>query len=81
MHPALAPAAADLVVTKTRVGAFAGTDLDLLLRAHDIDTLVVFGIATSGASSRRCSPRSTSITGSSSSGTAAPIRTPSSTSV
>ena len=35
-------------MTKTRVRAFAGTDLDLLLRAHDIDTLVVFGIATSG---------------------------------
>ena len=35
-------------MTKTRVGAFAGTDLDLLLRAHGIDTLVVFGIATSG---------------------------------
>ena len=48
IHPAIAPAAADLVVTKTRVGAFAGTDLDLLLRAHDVDTLILFGIATSG---------------------------------
>jgi nicotinamidase-related amidase len=48
IHPALTPAASDLVVTKSRVGAFAGTDLDLLLRAHDIDTLVMFGVATSG---------------------------------
>jgi nicotinamidase-related amidase len=30
------------------VSAFAGTDLDLLLRAHDIETLILFGIATSG---------------------------------
>lgn len=41
--------AADLVVTKSRVSAFAGTDLDLLLRANEIHTLIVFGIATSGA--------------------------------
>lgn len=48
IHPALAPAASDLVVTKSRVSAFAGTDLELLLRAHDITTLVLFGVATSG---------------------------------
>ena len=33
---------------KNRVSAFAGTDLDLLLRANGIDTLILFGIATSG---------------------------------
>jgi nicotinamidase-related amidase len=49
IHPRLAPEEADLVVTKSRVSAFAGTDLDLLLRANDIHTLIVFGIATSGA--------------------------------
>ena len=38
----------DLIVTKSRVSAFAGTDLDLLLRANDVRTLVLFGIATSG---------------------------------
>jgi nicotinamidase-related amidase len=48
IHPAIAPTADDLVVTKTRVSAFAGTDLDLLLRAHDIDTLIMLGVATSG---------------------------------
>ena len=48
IHPALGPAPSDLVVTKHRVSAFAGTDLAMLLRAHDVDTLVLFGIATSG---------------------------------
>lgn len=48
IHPTLAPAATDLVVTKNRISAFAGTDLDLLLRAHDIENLFLFGVATSG---------------------------------
>ena len=48
IHPALGSYDGDLVVTKSRVNAFAGTDLALLLRARDIDTLVLFGIATSG---------------------------------
>jgi nicotinamidase-related amidase len=48
IHPGLAPAEGDLVVTKSRVNAFVGTDLELLLRARAIDTLVLFGIATSG---------------------------------
>ena len=48
IHPALTPAADDLMVTKTRIGAFAGTDLDLLLRAQGIDTLILLGVATSG---------------------------------
>lgn len=39
---------ADLVVTKSRISAFVGTDLALLLGAGEIDTLVMFGIATSG---------------------------------
>jgi nicotinamidase-related amidase len=48
IHPALAPAASDLVVTKSRLSAFAGTDLELLLRARDVHTVVLFGAATSG---------------------------------
>ena len=48
IHPALGPAASDLVVTKHRVSAFAGTDLEMILRAKEIATLVLFGIATSG---------------------------------
>ena len=48
VHPDLAPQPDDIVVTKRRVGAFLGTDLDMILRANDIETLVMFGIATSG---------------------------------
>jgi nicotinamidase-related amidase len=48
IHPALGPEANDMVVTKHRVSAFAGTDLEMLLRAKEIETLVMFGIATSG---------------------------------
>ena len=48
VHPAVAPQPGDIIVAKHRVGAFAGTDLDMILRANDIETLVLFGIATSG---------------------------------
>ena len=48
VHPAVAPQPDDVTVTKHRVGAFTGTDLDMILRAHDVETLVLFGIATSG---------------------------------
>jgi len=48
INPALGPEADDIVVTKHRVSAFAGTDLEMLLRAKDVDTLVLFGVATSG---------------------------------
>ena len=37
----------DVVVTKRRGSAFSGSDLDLVLRARDIDSLVLTGIATS----------------------------------
>ena len=45
---AIAPRGNDIVITKHRVSAFAGTDLAMILRANDIDTLVLLGIATSG---------------------------------
>jgi nicotinamidase-related amidase len=48
IHPALAPTGNEAVITKHRVSAFAGTDLAMILRANGIDTLVLFGIATSG---------------------------------
>ncbi|MGH9702599.1 MAG: cysteine hydrolase family protein [Candidatus Acidiferrales bacterium] len=48
IHPALGPEDGDIVVVKHRVNAFAGTDLEMILRAKDIDTLVLFGISTSG---------------------------------
>lgn len=48
IHPALGPGPGDIVVTKHRVSAFAGTDVEMLLHANDIETVVLFGIATSG---------------------------------
>jgi nicotinamidase-related amidase len=48
IHPAVAPQPGEVVVMKHRVGAFMGTDLDMVLRANGIDTLVLAGIATSG---------------------------------
>lgn len=48
VHPDIAPAPGEIVVTKRRVSAFSGSDLDVVLRAANIDTLVLCGIATSG---------------------------------
>jgi nicotinamidase-related amidase len=48
IHSAVAPQGDDIVITKHRMSAFAGTDLDMILRAQDLDTLILFGIATSG---------------------------------
>ena len=46
---AIAPQDDEIVITKHRISAFAGTDLAMILRAKEIDTLVLYGIATSGA--------------------------------
>ena len=48
IHDRVAPQKGDIVVTKRRVGAFSTTDLASILRAKDIHTLAMFGIATSG---------------------------------
>lgn len=48
IHPEVAPVNDEIVVTKHRVNAFHGTDLDMILRAREIDTLILLGIATSG---------------------------------
>ena len=48
IHPAVAPQAGDIVVTKRRVGAFSGSDLEVVLRSQGITSLVLTGIATSG---------------------------------
>ncbi|MFY9745578.1 MAG: isochorismatase family cysteine hydrolase, partial [Acidobacteriaceae bacterium] len=48
IHPTVAPVGEDIVITKHRISAFTGTDLEMILRSKDIDTLVMFGIATSG---------------------------------
>jgi nicotinamidase-related amidase len=48
IHPAVQPAAGEVVVGKHRVNALYGTALDLILRANSIDTLMILGYATSG---------------------------------
>ena len=48
IHPALTVAEGEQVVLKRRVSGFAGSDLELLLRSNDIESLVLSGVATSG---------------------------------
>jgi nicotinamidase-related amidase len=48
IHPQVSPQADDLVVVKKRVSAFAGSDLELLLRSLQIEHLILTGVATSG---------------------------------
>ena len=48
IHPDVAPVDDEAVVVKHRVNAFHGTDLEMILRAKGIDTLILLGIATSG---------------------------------
>jgi nicotinamidase-related amidase len=48
IHSAVAPEPGDVIVTKKRVSAFAGSDLEVLLRAAGVEHLVLAGIATSG---------------------------------
>jgi nicotinamidase-related amidase len=49
LHPAVAPKDGDAIVVKRRMGGFSGTELDMILRAGSRDTLILFGIVTSGA--------------------------------
>jgi nicotinamidase-related amidase len=44
----VAPQEADMVVTKRRVSAFAGSDLEVVLRSNGIQHIVLTGFATSG---------------------------------
>ena len=48
IHEAVAPQPGDLIVTKKRIGAASGSDLECVLRATGRTHLVLFGIATSG---------------------------------
>jgi nicotinamidase-related amidase len=47
-RPAITPQDGDVVITKRRVSAFTGSDLEVVLRAGDVQHLVLCGIATSG---------------------------------
>ncbi len=48
VHPELSPAAGEVVVRKRRISAFAGSDLDVVLRAQNVRHLMLAGISTSG---------------------------------
>jgi nicotinamidase-related amidase len=48
IHPGVAPEPGDVVVRRTRVGAFSTTDLHDQLQERGITTLVLAGISTSG---------------------------------
>ncbi|MGA8528107.1 MAG: isochorismatase family cysteine hydrolase [Acidobacteriaceae bacterium] len=48
VHPLLGPKEGDIEIVKHRVSAFTGTDLEMILRAQSVETVVLFGIATSG---------------------------------
>jgi nicotinamidase-related amidase len=46
IHAPLRPQAGDLVVSRHRASAFYGSNLEPILRARGVDTLVLMGIAT-----------------------------------
>lgn len=48
IHPALGLEKDDIIVTKRRVSAFTGSDLEVVLRGLNIQHLTLTGIATSG---------------------------------
>lgn len=48
-HPEIGPLAGEPIVTKHRVGAFTGTDLEMILRARGVKTLILAGVTSSGA--------------------------------
>src|SRR6202161_33376 len=48
IHPGAAAREGDPIVVKHRISPFVGTDLETLLRANGVDTLVLAGVHTSG---------------------------------
>ncbi|MDE2938113.1 MAG: cysteine hydrolase [Chloroflexota bacterium] len=48
IHEAVSPVDGEVVAGKHRVNAMFGTDLEMSLRANNIETLVMLGYATSG---------------------------------
>ncbi len=48
IHEGVRPLPNEVVVGKHRVNALFGTDLDMTLKANNIDTIVLLGYATSG---------------------------------
>jgi ureidoacrylate peracid hydrolase len=45
-HADIQPVEGDVTIIKSRYSAFVGTELDLILRSHGIDTLIIGGVLT-----------------------------------
>jgi nicotinamidase-related amidase len=48
IHPSVRPKEGEPVIAKHRTSAFSGSAFEMILRAHNIDTLILMGHATSG---------------------------------
>ena len=48
LHNSIFPGDGELILHKKRISAFAGSDLDMVLKAKHIDHLIISGFATSG---------------------------------
>ena len=48
VHSSAAPQPGDIIITKKRVSAFTGSDLEVVLRSFGVKHIVLTGIATSG---------------------------------
>lgn len=49
INAAIAPQENDIVIDRRRISAFAGTDLEIILKANDIRHIVLTGVGTSGS--------------------------------
>jgi len=48
IHPSVQPQAGEPIIAKHRTSAFSGSAFEMILRAHNIETLILMGHATSG---------------------------------
>jgi nicotinamidase-related amidase len=48
IHPSVQPQAGEPVIAKHRTSAFSGSAFEMILRAHNVETLILMGHATSG---------------------------------
>jgi nicotinamidase-related amidase len=48
IHPSIAALDTDIIVVKKRVSAFTGSDLDVILRAHKTENIVLSGFSSTG---------------------------------
>jgi len=48
IHPDLSPRSGEIIVTKRRVSAFTGSDLEVVLRAFEVQHVILAGVATGG---------------------------------